>query len=248
MARKPKHSLFVGRSGAGKSTLMSEVAHKWDGLTITVDHSIGEEGDIEMQWPGILVKSDDEVQAVLEEQSTQEDIADLSFHYATELSGPDAAAVPVEMAKQLSRSFDGEIPVLIVVDECQTVMPDNKGDSARSVNAVSWVFQEGRSWNIHVAAGTQDPQEVYAPPIKSMRWLYWVGAPIQPQKGWFRYYDVPTDWEEFPTDWYQWIQMEPTIPWQLVDHGMTDEKYGETGEGKDVQVDSGSGGPSWWPF
>lgn len=248
MARKPKHSLFIGRSGAGKSTLMSEVAHKWDGVVFTVDHSITGEGDIEMQWPGVLVRSAEDVQEVLNDQSGKDDVADLSFHYVTELEGPEAAAVPLEVAKQISSAYNADIPILLNVDECQTVMPDKKSESTRAVNPLSWTFQEGRSYNIHAAAGTQDAMELYAPPLKSMRWLYWVGAPTQFQKGWINAYQVPADMDEFPTEWYEWIQLEPRIPWEHVDHGTTKERYGETGQGKDVQVGSSRSAPSWWPF
>jgi hypothetical protein len=212
-----KHVFSAGSSGGGKTTRLRERHARHDGPSIWVNHLDGT--DIE-DVPGVVCSSlTDMVEAVRSCSSLRR----LRIDYRPPESGPEAAAVPKEFGRMMSAESGGEVCTQVILDEVQVLMPDSEQDSSRDINPVAWMLHEGRDDNIKVVASTQDPTEVFYPPIKNCKWFVWVGEAKVWHSGFLQYWGF--DSLNLPDSNHRYALIRPSEPPEIVFRGETDPDY-----------------------
>jgi len=104
------------------------------------------------------------------------------------------------------------------------VLPDSEAQSGpTSGNPVREALHEDRDRGVKVVLATQDPTDLYYPPIKQCRHLV-MFAPSSFHTGFLRYYDIES--LEYPTEAYHYAVVRPSLPPEVVYRGVTDPRYG----------------------
>jgi len=223
---KAKHVLVAGDSGGGKTTRCRETVAKHDGIAVWCNH----DGD---DVPGETVRSLAEMQEAVQACSSVAEVRNrrLDFRCSDPSSGARTArtfALAVEVVR------DREVCVLVLVDEAHEALPDTEEQSAvNSGNPVAKMLHKDRDDNVKVVLATQDPQDLYYPPVKQCKFIVWCGAVSTFHKGFVNYYNLRdmkagdgVEDASLPTEDYEVVVIKPTLPPRVVHRTETDPQYG----------------------
>lgn len=211
---KAHHTCVVGDSGSGKTTLVRQIHEEFEkGPSLWVNHSG------EMNVAGTVARSPGELKQVV---TRAESIQNLRVNYKPNVDAKEACAVARAWAKELRR-YSG-FPVQVVVDEAVAVLPDSESESGPG-NPVRDGLHEDRDQKIKWVLATQDPMDLFYPPIKQCRQIIWVGIPSPFHQGFASYFNLAKG--AMPTQEYAYrvFRKERPFEWTPVYEGTTEERY-----------------------
>jgi len=214
---KAKHVLVAGSAGGGKTTYCREMFAKHDGAAVWVNH-YGE------RVPNATTcSSRGDLAAQAKRCTTQAELRRLRIDYRCDpMSG---AADARRFARAIAQAADREVCTLVVIDEAHAVLPDNEGASGvNSGNSAAAMLHEDRDKNVKLALVTQDPTDLYYPPIKQCKHIVWCGEIKTFHAGFLRYFGIQD--LDLPTEDHQYVVIKPTLPPKIVASGETDPDYG----------------------
>lgn len=128
----------------------------------------------------------------------------------------------VHIAREWALKREGAVQV--IVDEADSAMPDSESKSGPgSGNPLREGLHKDREERIKYVVCTQDPSDLYYPPLKQCQHFVFVGEPAMWMEGFFRYFNIPREDVEALED-YEYVVM--TRSGKVVYKGRTDPKYG----------------------
>ncbi|MCD2199092.1 hypothetical protein LPA44_04155 [Halobacterium sp. KA-4] len=221
-----KHILLGGSSGGGKTTRAREMVDKHDGVAVWVNHN-------DEDAPGDTVRSLAEMEDAVQSCSSLAEVRNLRLNYVCQdaQSGAETART---FARSVGQHFDAEVCTLVLVDEAHNALPDSKAESSvKNGNPVAKMLHEDRDLNVKCVLATQDPQDLYYPPTKQCVFIVWCGPVRTFHKGFVNYYNLnemeaADDVEDasLPTDNYEVVVIDPTLPPRVVHRTETNPQYG----------------------
>ncbi|QCC47434.1 hypothetical protein [Halobellus limi] len=220
---KAKHVMIGGSSGGGKTTYAREMYAKHNGVSIWVNHN-DEDGLTSRDVDGARVaRSFSEAKDLVTSCTTQRELRRLRIDYRC--SDPTkGVADSRQLALAIADATDAEVCTQIIVDEGHTVLPDDEDTSAvKTGNPLAKILHEDRDENVKGVVMTQDPTELYYPPIKNCKYFVWCGEVKTWHRGYLRYYGLNE--VDLPTEDWRYVVIKPTDPPQVIDRGTTSEEY-----------------------
>lgn len=231
---KAKHLLIAGDSGGGKTTRARETVAKHDGIAVCVNHDTGEDGKTDFEdFPGQAVTSLEEMQAAVQDCRNRAEVRNLRLDLRVD-DVLEGASMARKFARQVGQHFDAEICTLVLIDEGHNALPDSESKSSvNSGNPVAKMLHEDRDLNVKCVIVTQDPQDLYYPPIKQCKHIVWVGAVSTFHKGFIQFYNLNemvagdgVENADLPTEDHEVVIIKPTHPPRVVHRTETKARYG----------------------
>lgn len=117
-------------------------------------------------------------------------------------------------------------PAQVVVDEAQDVMPD--GDTEPQ-NPLKKGLHKDRDVPVKYVVMTQDPSDLAYTPLKQCEYIVWVGPPSPFHEGFARYFNIPRDNGELPSQAFEYtvFASKGDFEWEVVNTGETKAEYGD---------------------
>ena len=219
---RAKHVFVAGASGGGKTTFARETHAKHDGISVWVNFNDESGLDGRSMANAVTCRSRAGLDDAVRSCSSPAQVRNLRVNFVTD-DPVEAAETVREFAVSVADHFDAEVCVQVILDECQHVLPDESSSSVQQGNPVAWMLHEGRSYNIKAVLMTQDPVEVYYPPIKNCKHLVWVGETKTFHRGFTNYWNLND--LDLPTEDFEFVVIKPTDPPQVVHRGETKEAF-----------------------
>lgn len=220
---KAKHALVVGDSGAGKTTYLRELFARHDGVAIWINHNGVSGIDGRSHDHAQTVTSRRQMDSAVSNCPTTNHVRNLRLNYRC-TDAVDGAEVARAFAQDVGQHFSQDVETLVILDEAQAALPDNQDSSAGAGNPVAGMLHEDRNQAVKCVLATQDPQDVYYPPIKQCRHIVWVGQPSTFHRGFLRYYNLRD--VGLPSEPYHYAVIRPVEPPEVVARGQTDPQFG----------------------
>lgn len=213
---KAHHCLVVGDSGKGKTTFLREMHATASCASVWVNHSN------ESRVAGEVAATAPTMKKACASFSSFEQVR---INMKTDKNPREAFAVAREFALELHSKTGAACQ--IIIDEAHAALPDSESKSgADSGNPVRTSLHEDRDKGIKVVLATQDPQDLYYPPIKQCRHIVWVGDANSLHKGFINYYNLSDiQGGSLPSQEFDYVVIKPTLPAKIVYSGRTKEKY-----------------------
>lgn len=209
---KPYHTGVWGDSGGGKSTLLREMHDRYEGVSIVLNHTS------EAGFRGGRAGSPKRARSLIGTADAWEDIR-IQWRSQRPLN---------EQVREI-RALCAEIwdeagvPQQVLVDEAHKILPDYKADSGPgSGNQLRDALHQDRDQGTKVVIASQDPTDLYYPPVKQCRYHVWVGTPGNFHRGFMDYMGLPRDELSMLEDHeYAVLDKQGTI----LERGRTKETY-----------------------
>lgn len=155
---KAYHALITGDSGGGKTTLAREVHVEADWTSIWINHNAERVPDGRGHSSATTVQSPSQLREAVAGGYT-------AINYRT-----TDATTAIQHARSIGY-YETQRPVQIIVDECQSIMPDGCDEE----NVLKRCLHQDRDMGIRAVLLTQDPSDLDYTPLKQVQFWAWCG-------------------------------------------------------------------------
>lgn len=206
------HTGIWGDSGGGKTTLLREMHAEFRGVSIVVNH------EHEAGFAGPRAASPDKARQVIAD-AARWDRARVNYWSQRD---PKEQIAEVRRLCHAIWAYAG-VPQQIVVDEAFELVPDYKADSGPgSGNPIVTALKKDRDKGTKVVLAAQDPQPLYYPAIKQLKYHVWVGTPSIHHRGFMDYMGFPRQQMMELRD-YQYMVLNKQA--EILEIGQTKKRY-----------------------
>lgn len=212
---KAYHAVLIGDSGGGKTTKAREYQATADAASLYMTSKRSESN-----VSGKRVRGMKALRTAVGQAKRPSDVRCKWFG----ADYPDDVETAREWAHDI-REHRGW-STQIIIDEAHAALPDRESVSGSEAgNPLAEGLKEDRDLGIKYVLASQDPQDLYYPPLKQCRWYVWVGIPSPLHRGFVDYWRLPAD--ELPTEDYQVVVFEKgaSMSWSVAHRGKTNERY-----------------------
>lgn len=214
---KAYHTLVVGDSGGGKTTYLREKHATANAASVFLTDKPSESN-----ISGTRVRGRKALNTAVNRADSPTDVRAkwLGASY------PDAVHTVREWAYDL-RTHRGW-STQVIVDEADGALPDSESLSGSSSdNPLRDGLHGDRDRGIKYMLATQDPSDLYYPPVKQCRWFVWVGKAAPWHEGFARYFGFTDMRGELPAEEFEYVVFEKGsgMSWSVAHRGKTNKRY-----------------------
>lgn len=216
-----KGVFVAGSAGGGKTTDLRERHTRHNGISVWVERASKDRS--EKEGFGKVCRSFTDMVEAVRGCDGEKELRNLRIHYYSP-PGPKAVEEPRAFGRAVAQEFDREVSTQVIVDECQHQLPDDEEKSSvEEGNPLAGILHEDRDKNVKAVLATQDPVEVYYPPIKNCKWFIWVGEIKTWHTGFLQawgFHDL-----DLPRHDHEAAVIKPSRPPEIVERYETDPSY-----------------------
>jgi len=215
---KPYHVVVAGTSGGGKSTLLREMFAELDGVSVWVRRGPNDDD----APSGYRVRGTAAMQTGIRKASSWTGVR-LVYQTSGDAESVRAAVSDVrQLARQIHDVTGGAVGTQMILDEAHGYLPDAESESGPG-NPIRDAMHEDRDNGLKVVLASQDPTDLYYPPLKQAAHIVWVGETRVFNRGFLRYFGL--DSLKLPNERFRYVVIKPTDPPEVVYRGETNEEY-----------------------